>query len=209
VVVTDTLPSANHNYLFDTQECTGGPSGTATCDLGTIPAGTSKAFNIHIKVKGNAGVISNTADVVSSTSDPDLVNNSDTLENLIAGGTGESGGGGPGPNALSPSSYSLVEAEATCSRANPKAMEVTLEWLDDGPQTRAKSKQVQLSVLANDFAAPGASGANIAPGLNKDTIIVRLEPGSVYHWRIGHGNKWSGTASFDTPSFCPVYDKED
>lgn len=209
VVVVDTLPTVNHDYLFDTQACTGGETGVATCSVGTIAAGTSASFNIHIKVKGNAGQISNTADVSSSTTDPDLANNTDTLENLIAGGTGESGGGGPGPNALSPADYTLVEAEATCSRTNPKAMDIKLAWLDEHPRTRRHAKRVEFSPQRSELGKRGnARSAEVRGGVNADVVTLRLEPGTIYHWQIGKGRGQSGTASFETP-FCPVYDEDE
>lgn len=61
---------------------------------------------------------------------------------------------------------------------------------------------------ADDFSLPQTKGTEIAPGLNKHKTNLRLYPGTAYHWRIGHGNKWSGTASFETP-YCPVYDEAD
>ncbi len=80
VVVTDDLPletKRDRVAVFPFNGCT--ISGTlVTCSLGTIAAGASKSFQIFIIAKGNRGLINNTANVTTSTVDPDLSNNSDT-----------------------------------------------------------------------------------------------------------------------------------
>jgi uncharacterized repeat protein (TIGR01451 family) len=79
VIVTDNLPTNPHaSYQSDTGGCT--KSGlTLTCNLGTMPTGTSKSFNVYELVQGNPGSISNTASVTSSTSDVNAANNTSTL----------------------------------------------------------------------------------------------------------------------------------
>ncbi|HZC24936.1 MAG TPA: DUF11 domain-containing protein, partial [Candidatus Binatia bacterium] len=78
VVVTDNLPTTMQAiYQSDTGGCT--KSGLIlTCNLGTMPVGTSKSFNIRELVKGTKGLVSNTASVTASTNDPNLANNSST-----------------------------------------------------------------------------------------------------------------------------------
>ena len=69
VVVTDSLPQvAMAIYLSDTGGCTKSGN-TLTCNLGNMPVGTSKSFNVLMRVKGNRGTITNTASVASSTGD--------------------------------------------------------------------------------------------------------------------------------------------
>lgn len=64
-------------YKNDTGGCT--KSGLIlTCNMGTIPVGTSKSFIMHELVKGSKGLVSNTASVNSSTLDPNVTNNSST-----------------------------------------------------------------------------------------------------------------------------------
>lgn len=87
LVVSDVLPtSSKADYLFDTGGCTLS-SGVLTCALGNMTAGSVKSFNVHVRVKGSAGQISNTASVSSSTFDPDVSNNSSTRVVLVKGGT--------------------------------------------------------------------------------------------------------------------------
>lgn len=78
VIVTDNLPTTMQAiYKSDTGGCT--KSGlTLTCNLGTMPKGTSKSFIMLELVKGSKGLVSNTASVNSSTVDPNLSNNSST-----------------------------------------------------------------------------------------------------------------------------------
>ena len=70
VVVTDQLPAA-FNYLANTDSCTGvavGATGTLTCPLGTIAAGSSVSFQIKGSIDpdlGGATAITNTATVSS------------------------------------------------------------------------------------------------------------------------------------------------
>lgn len=78
VVVTDNLPDFKQaTYQSDTGGCTLS-STTLTCNLGNMPLGTSKSFNIYELVNGNQGAVSNTASVASSTTDPNAANNTST-----------------------------------------------------------------------------------------------------------------------------------
>lgn len=209
VGVTDVLPTAKHDFLFDTAGCAGGATGTMTCSLGTIPAGQSSAFNIHIKMKGNSGVISNTASVTSSTTDPDPLNNEDTLENLIAGGTGESGGGGPGPNATSPEDdpISLLAGSAICGIDDRSQMNLSFEW-----ETSArihKNRTVQVSLMSSFDARYTRQYRTTGDSVERND---RLATGTIYHWRVVGKQKGkrltSGVSSFMTPH-CVGYDKHE
>lgn len=87
VVVTDTLPTTSKaEYLFDTAGCTLA-AGVLTCNLGTMTAGSVTSFNIHVRIKGSAGLVSNSASVTSDTFDPDASNNSSARVVLVKGGT--------------------------------------------------------------------------------------------------------------------------
>jgi uncharacterized repeat protein (TIGR01451 family) len=81
VVVTDNLPMLKQaTYKLDTGGCTknASPPTTLTCNMGTIPFGTSKSFNINELINGTKGLVSNTATAASSTIDPNLSNNTST-----------------------------------------------------------------------------------------------------------------------------------
>ena len=86
VMVRDNLPDVKQaEYVFDTADCT--KSGlTLTCNLGTIPAGSSASFHVYVRIKGSRGEVSNTVSVTSATADPNLANNSATWVVLIKGG---------------------------------------------------------------------------------------------------------------------------
>ena len=80
VVVVDTLPLSPDtqpvNYVFDTGGCMlDSDTNILTCDLGTLSAGSELSFDIFIETVGGLGVILNTAEVTTGTSDPDLMNN--------------------------------------------------------------------------------------------------------------------------------------
>jgi uncharacterized repeat protein (TIGR01451 family) len=81
VVVTDNLPSIKQaSFKSDTGGCTKNatPPTKLVCNLGTIPFGTSRSFNIYELINGNQGSVSNTASVSSPTTDPNLSNNMST-----------------------------------------------------------------------------------------------------------------------------------
>src|SRR5262249_23362617 len=89
VVVTDVLPP-EVSFVSDTDSCSEGPPGTLTCSLRDIAAGSSKSFDIQVKVDPNLVAsacepvfITNTASVASFSADPDPSNNSTTLETRI------------------------------------------------------------------------------------------------------------------------------
>jgi uncharacterized repeat protein (TIGR01451 family) len=74
VIVTDTLPAGV--TLVTTSGCTEDPAGVPTCTLGDIPALNLAQFTIEVTVDiGTSGTITNTANVSSSTPDPNPGNN--------------------------------------------------------------------------------------------------------------------------------------
>ncbi len=88
VVVTDVLP-AQVAYLANTDACTGVPvggTGTLTCTLGSIPAGTSVSFQIKARINsdlGGATAITNTASVSGEPGESDPSDNSVSLTHLV------------------------------------------------------------------------------------------------------------------------------
>jgi uncharacterized repeat protein (TIGR01451 family) len=78
VIVTDNLPDIQQAlYQSDTGSCVANASTPTilTCNLGSMPVGTSKSFNIYELIHGSQGNVSNTASVTSSTTDPNVANN--------------------------------------------------------------------------------------------------------------------------------------
>jgi uncharacterized repeat protein (TIGR01451 family) len=88
VVVTDTLP-VGVNFVSSTAGCTG--TTVLTCNLGTLVNGASTSFNVTVGVPANylssrsetTAVISQTAAVTSSTTDPNLGNNTATVSTTL------------------------------------------------------------------------------------------------------------------------------
>ena len=92
VVVTDNLPLTNKKMTvqFLSPSCVyDKPLHRVTCSTATLPAGTSVVYEIQVQIQGSVGPIVNTATVTSSTPDPFASNNSDTVTNVIKGGTGK------------------------------------------------------------------------------------------------------------------------
>jgi uncharacterized repeat protein (TIGR01451 family) len=87
VVLTDDLPLMKQDRVFwlpGGSTCTKPAGGTLlTCSFGTVPPGASRTVRVAIIYKGNRGVVSNTADVTTTTFDPDLSNNSSTKLVLV------------------------------------------------------------------------------------------------------------------------------
>ncbi len=90
VALTDATPpnttfvsaAQNSGSAFTCSTPPVGGTGNVSCNLATLAAGTSASFTIVVHVKsGTAGgsTISNTANVSSSTSDPNTANNSSTV----------------------------------------------------------------------------------------------------------------------------------
>jgi uncharacterized repeat protein (TIGR01451 family) len=88
VVVTDDLP-AGVTFLASSPACTG--TDPLTCDLGTVPAGTSKPLTIQVRVPPNllssAGVstaiLTNTVSVAADQPDPNPSNNTATATTTV------------------------------------------------------------------------------------------------------------------------------
>ncbi|MEA3470013.1 MAG: S8 family serine peptidase [Thermodesulfobacteriota bacterium] len=59
-----------------------------TCDFGTLAAGDSVSVDITVDAKGSVREITNVADVSSSTTDPDILNNTASKHIRVKGGPG-------------------------------------------------------------------------------------------------------------------------
>jgi uncharacterized repeat protein (TIGR01451 family) len=88
VVVTDNLPDVHQAlYQSDTAGCLRNSATDPTelrCELGDLKVGESRTFFVVLLVRGNKGLVSNTASVASVTTDPNAGNNSST-RNVIVG----------------------------------------------------------------------------------------------------------------------------
>ena len=96
VVVVETLPLSPDTqrivYVFDAGGCAVDEStNVLTCGFGTLPARGQLSFDVHIHVRGNPGVITDKAEVRSSTKDPDSSNNTATKDILVQGGATRGG----------------------------------------------------------------------------------------------------------------------
>jgi uncharacterized repeat protein (TIGR01451 family) len=81
VVVTDNLPDLKQAiYQSDTGGCVLSTPKTLTCSVGDLAVGGTRTFFVYVLIKGNQGVVSNTASVASATSDPVVANNSSTRD---------------------------------------------------------------------------------------------------------------------------------
>jgi uncharacterized repeat protein (TIGR01451 family) len=92
VVVIDTLPLDSKKMIvqFLSPNCTyDATAHQVTCTTATLTAGTSVTFEIQVQIKGSVGNITNVATVSSTTPDPNLANNTDTVNNVVQGGTGK------------------------------------------------------------------------------------------------------------------------
>src|SRR5690242_10844432 len=81
--VTDNIPTTMQAiYQTDTGGCA--KSGLIlTCNLGNMPVGRTKSFLIRELVKGSRGPVTDTASVISSTTDPVSANDTSTLTVFI------------------------------------------------------------------------------------------------------------------------------
>jgi uncharacterized repeat protein (TIGR01451 family) len=91
VVVTDTLPldPKKVSVVFMSQNCTYNLAlHNVVCTVaGALPAGQVATFTIDISVAGSVGSVINSATVTTTTPDPNLANNTDSMQLVIKGGS--------------------------------------------------------------------------------------------------------------------------
>jgi uncharacterized repeat protein (TIGR01451 family) len=91
VVVTDTLPldPKKLKVVFVSQNCTYNLGAhNVVCNVaGALPAGQIATFIIDVQVSGSVGSFTNDVSVTTSTTDPNLTNNSDQVKMVVKGGT--------------------------------------------------------------------------------------------------------------------------
>jgi uncharacterized repeat protein (TIGR01451 family) len=89
VEVVDTLPEMKQAvYVSNTNPggCIFQAPKSLTCSLGTMPAATIKEFFIKMSVKGTQDVVTNSATVASTTTDPVAGNNTASVNVTVKGG---------------------------------------------------------------------------------------------------------------------------
>lgn len=99
IVVVDQLPANSQKLVvqYVSPQCTyDAAAHTVTCTAENVPAGATVSFVIEAQANGSLRLITNTATVSTSTSDPVLENNTDSVDIVVKGGTGTGGGGGGG-----------------------------------------------------------------------------------------------------------------
>lgn len=90
VRVVDQLPLNNKKLIvqFVTPGCVyNSNTHTVTCTTATLAAGAAVTYEIQVQIKGSVGTITNRATVTSDTVDPNASNNTDTVNNVVHGGT--------------------------------------------------------------------------------------------------------------------------
>jgi uncharacterized repeat protein (TIGR01451 family) len=91
VVVLDQLPLNPKKMVvqFLSPSCTySADTHSVTCTTASLAAGASVTYEIQVQIKGSVGTITNRATVTSDTFDPTSTNNTDTVNNVVKGGTG-------------------------------------------------------------------------------------------------------------------------
>ena len=90
VVVTDTLPldPKKVKVIFLSQNCTYNKTAhNVVCTVaGALPAGQSATFVVDVQTQGSVGSITNNVSVTSTTTDPNVSNNSDQVQVRLKGG---------------------------------------------------------------------------------------------------------------------------
>jgi uncharacterized repeat protein (TIGR01451 family) len=82
VTVIDNLPAGATFISANPSQGTCSAGAPVSCDLGIFPSGASATINIVVQAPNSSGNLTNTATVISATSDPDLTNN--TATNITA-----------------------------------------------------------------------------------------------------------------------------
>ena len=130
VTVTDTLPSGlTFSAAVPSQgsPCTQA-AGTVTCNLGPLPAGAKATVIINVTVNpSTSGTVTNTATVASTTPDPDLSNNTDTVVTPVTPVT-------PVPPVVS-ADMAITKIGAPNPVFNGNALTYTLSVVNNGPSS--------------------------------------------------------------------------
>jgi uncharacterized repeat protein (TIGR01451 family) len=92
IVVVDKLPLDPKKVVvqYVSPQCTyTKATHTVTCTADPLPSGATVQFVIEAQINGSVGLITNTATLSSSTTDPDPTNNTNAVSLVVKGGTGK------------------------------------------------------------------------------------------------------------------------
>jgi uncharacterized repeat protein (TIGR01451 family) len=152
VTINDTLPP-NTTFVSESQPtgpaftCTNPPSGgtgTVSCSIATLTAGTSATFSIVVQVAVAApvGPSSNTATVTTSSTDPNPANNTSTAVTTIA---------------LATADLSITKTPAPGPFGTGLPLTYTIVAANGGPNTAT-------GVTVTDILPPGTTFQSATPG---------------------------------------------
>ena len=168
VTMTDTLPP-NTTFVSESQLtgpafiCINPPSGgtgTVSCSIATLTAGTSATFAIvvQIAVAAPVGTSSNTATVTSSSSDPNPSNNSSTAVTTIA---------------LATADLSITKTPAPGPYGTGMPLTYTIVATNGGPSTAT-------AVTVTDVLPPGTTFQSATPsGACSGTTTITCNAGTL------------------------------
>ena len=189
VTMMDTLPP-NTTFVSESQPtgpaftCTNPPSGgtgTVSCSIATLTAGTSATFSIVVQIAAAApvGPSSNTATVTAATTDPNSGNNSSTAVTTIALATADlsiTKTPAPGPYGTGlPLTYTIV---VTNGGPNPAASVTVTDTLPAGSTLQSSTPAGACSgtTVVTCNAGTLANGASATFTL---TILLPSTPGPI------------------------------
>lgn len=168
VTMSDTLPP-NTTFVSESQLtgpsfiCTNpapGGTGTVSCSIATLTAGTSATFSIVVQIAAAApvGPSSNTATVSTSTTDPNPGNNSSTAITAIA---------------LATADLSITKTPAPGPYGTGLPLTYTIVVTNGGPNTAT-------SVTVTDTLPPGTTLQSSTPaGACSGTTVVTCNAGTL------------------------------
>ena len=168
VTMSDTLP-ANTTFVSESQltgpafTCTNpapGGTGTVSCSIAALTAGTSATFSIVVQIAAAApvGPSSNTATVTTSTSDPNPANNSSTAVTAIS---------------LATADLSITKTPAPGPYGTGLPLTYTIVVTNGGPNTAA-------SVTVTDTLPAGSTLQSSTPaGACTGTTVVTCNAGTL------------------------------
>ena len=168
VTMSDTLP-ANTTFVSESQltgpafSCTNpapGGTGTVSCSIATLTAGTSATFSIVVQIAAAApvGPSSNTATVATATTDPNPANNSSTAVTAIA---------------LATADLSITKTPAPGPYGTGLPLTYTIVVTNGGPNTAA-------SVTVTDTLPAGTTLQSSTPaGACTGTAVVTCNAGTL------------------------------
>ncbi|HEX9765282.1 MAG TPA: hypothetical protein VGA36_00865, partial [Nitriliruptorales bacterium] len=170
VVVTDTLPAdVTFGSATPSQGTCSEVAGTVTCSLGVLGASGSASVQIVVTptaAAGDAGSISNTAWVSSSTSDPVAGNDSATETTAVT--------------PIADLWVSIDDGTTSVTAGTPTTYTVTVG--NDGPSDLPAGAQVEVPVPAGTAVAALGSGCAVSSGIVTCTAGPVATGGSVSFW---------------------------